>query len=115
MHIVRKVRSGFTLVEIMIVVAIIGLLAAVAIPNFVNARTKAQRTACISNLKLIEGAKEYWALERKKVNGDAVVEAEVNEFIKGNQKPECPGGGTYDYKPIGENPTCSKESDGHKM
>ncbi|MDB6125379.1 MAG: epsG [Pedosphaera sp.] len=57
--------SGFTLVEIMIVVAIIGLLATIAIPNFVRARLKAQQTACINNLRQIDAAKQEWALEAK--------------------------------------------------
>jgi prepilin-type N-terminal cleavage/methylation domain-containing protein len=58
--------GGFTLVEIMIVVAIIGLLAAIAIPNFVNARQKAQCNACINNLRQIDSAKQQWALEKGK-------------------------------------------------
>jgi prepilin-type N-terminal cleavage/methylation domain-containing protein len=58
-------NSGFTLVEIMIVVAIIGLLATIAIPNFVRARLKAQQTACINNLRQIDAAKQEWALESK--------------------------------------------------
>ena len=58
--------TGFTLVEIMIVVAIIGLLAAIAIPNFVSARARAQASACINNLKQIDGAASQFALEKER-------------------------------------------------
>jgi prepilin-type N-terminal cleavage/methylation domain-containing protein len=99
-------QSGFTLVEIMIVVAIIGLLAAVAIPNFVKARQTAQRNACIRNLQQIDGAKEQWALEAKKSPGAPTVDSEVDAYIK-NGRPICPASGTYTYGAVGENPTCS--------
>src|SRR5271170_5961782 len=58
-------EGGFTLIEIMIVVGIIGMLAAIAIPNYVHARLQAQRTGCIVNLSQIEGAKNQWALAAK--------------------------------------------------
>src|ERR1700759_2180864 len=104
-------KAGFTLVEIMIVVAIIGLLAAIAIPNFVKARTTAQKNACINNLRQIDGAKEQWALEKKKSAGSAVVDTEVNAYIKGNATPSCPGGGTYTYNAVDTAPACSLSTD----
>src|SRR5205814_2241623 len=70
-------RGGFTLVEIMIVVAIIGLLAAIAIPNFVKARSLSQRNACIANMKQIDGAKATWALENKKTGADVPADADL--------------------------------------
>jgi len=101
-------KSGFTLVEIMIVVAIIGLLAALAIPNFMKAGTNAQQKACINNLRQIDGAKEQWALENRKFQGDAVVDTEVDGYMKGSTRLVCPAGGTYSYGAIGRAPTCDK-------
>src|SRR5260370_28323214 len=91
-------KSGFTLVEIMIVVAIIGLLAAIAIPNFIKARTTSQANACINNLRQMDGAAQEWALEYKKPTGTAVSTADITPYIKltsTGQVPACPGGGRY--------------------
>jgi prepilin-type N-terminal cleavage/methylation domain-containing protein len=108
MRIKKSNKLGFTLVEIMIVVAIIGLLAAVAIPNLVRARKQAARTACIANLKTISGAKQTWALENKKADTDVPTDADlfgIDKIIE--DKPKCPGGGTYDIRAVGEKPTCT--------
>jgi prepilin-type N-terminal cleavage/methylation domain-containing protein len=92
MQIKTNRTQGFTLVEIMIVVAIIGLLAAIAIPNFVKARQNSQKNACINNLRQIDGAKAQWALENKKTDGDQAVSADIQPYLKGNLMPSCPAG-----------------------
>ena len=76
-------QTAFTLVEIMIVVAIIGLLAAIAIPNFVKARENAQLNSIFNNLRIVEGAKDQWALENKKGTGDATTMALISDYLKG--------------------------------
>ena len=84
MQIKTNNKAGFTLVEIMIVVAIIGLLAAIAIPNFVKARENAQLNSILNNLRIIEGAKDQWALENKKGTGVTVDDlTTISDYLKG--------------------------------
>jgi len=107
--------QSYANVALLPAVAVPGLLAAIAIPNFVKARTVSQENACINNLRQLDAAKNEWALEKGKKNGDAVTEDDIKPYIRliNGELPKCPAGGTYSINAVGEPPTCSVP--GHKL
>ena len=116
MSLSNRRRAGFTLIEILIVVAIIGIILAVALPAFMKSRAQARKQVCIENLSQLESAKQQWGLETGKKDGDVPNEADLigdAKYIK--KMPQCPGGGTYDLKGIGTTATCSQRAEGHEL
>ena len=124
MKTITKKQGGFTLVEIMIVVAIIGLLAAIAIPNFVRARTTSQANACISNLRIIDGAKGQWALEVHKQNTDVPAGSDIQPYVgrgSAGELPTCPNDSSqsfdtsYSPNSVGVKPVCQIVPSTHSL
>jgi prepilin-type N-terminal cleavage/methylation domain-containing protein len=99
-------RWAFTLVEIMIVIAIIGMLAVMALPYYSRARANAQAQGCVNNLHQIDGAKSRFALEYGEVDGDPVTKADIEPYFL-KKWEDCPAKGSYDMGVISTDPTCN--------
>jgi prepilin-type N-terminal cleavage/methylation domain-containing protein len=104
----HKSRSGFTLVEVMVVVLILGILLSIAATQFQKARERSQATACQHNLKTILGAKERWAMDHSREPEDTPTMEELAEpgvYMRGT--PQCPTSGRYTIGQLNQLPTCS--------
>jgi prepilin-type N-terminal cleavage/methylation domain-containing protein len=117
-------KSGFTLVEIMIVVAILGLLALIAMPNWVRARTTSQQNACINNLRQIDGAKQQWALEHKASGTVTPQLTDIQPYLgrgTGGTSPACPAdasqtfANSYNVNDLATAPTCQINTSTHVL
>ena len=102
----RSRTRGYTLIEILIVVMIIGILLAIAVPSMFNASERARANACRLNLRQIQAAKEQWALVNRRPGTAWPSWANlVPQFLQG--QPQCPAGGTYTLRNVRTRPTCS--------
>ena len=110
----NKKSKGFTLVEIMIVVLIIGILMSIAVPNFIKARNNSQKSTCIANLKEIESAKEEWAMETGQSASATPQSTDLSPaYLK--SYPSCPIAGTYTIGDMSTRPACSQSAQGHAL
>ncbi len=108
---------GFTLIEVMVVVAIIATLTGVATTSLIRARKTASEKSCIGNLMQLDSAKQQWAVNENKQVSKTPVQADIigsELYLK--QMPACPSGGTYTIGSVATKPACSlSASDGHSL
>jgi hypothetical protein len=99
----------------MIVVLLIGVVSAVAVPNYVKARGDAQVKACIVNLKQVYSAKQQWGLEKLKSDTAVPVGTDLAPYMNADSMPSCPAGGTYRIRRVSKDPVCSLSGIGHAL
>ncbi len=110
-------RSGYTLIELMIVVTLIAIILMVVFPDFYRMRLSTRKTICINNLRQIEGAVDRWVFENDVSEGTIVsdvTEEEIYTYIRGGELV-CPSGGTYTITAIGAYPPVTCDIDGHTL
>ncbi|MDO8586699.1 MAG: prepilin-type N-terminal cleavage/methylation domain-containing protein [Armatimonadota bacterium] len=116
MSVILRAKKGFTLVEIMIVVLIIAILLAIAVPNFLASRERSRATTCQANMRQMDTAKEHWAMENQMGQTDTPTSAElITEYMRARYEdalPSCPSSGTYTLGNMATLPVCSIGTNG---
>ncbi len=114
-----KSQTGFTIIELLIVLTVISIILAIAIPNYSRSREESRKNSCIANLRQINSAIDQWAIENKIPTGTVPSDSDeegIYSYLKGS-RPRCPGGGTYTTHAVGdaEQVTCSMVDNGHTL
>ena len=114
-----SIGRAFTLVELLIVMAILAVLLSVALPNYLHTRKTSQKAICINNLKKIDAAIDQWTAEHAISNGTQPTLQQEEEIYgyTNKGKPGCPAGGVYTIYPVGgvTQVRCSREDEGHTL
>ena len=115
----NKTKDAFTIVELLIVLAILSIILAIAVPGYIRAREEAHKNACIANLRQISTAIDQWIIEYKIAPGTAPSESDednIYSYLRGS-RPKCQGGGVYTIHAVdsGESVTCSLSGQGHVL
>lgn len=113
----KSSQKAFTIVEILIVVAIIGTVASMAIPQFAKARSLTKKSICINNLRQIDAAIDRWVFEHDFPEGGTLTssqEEEAYSYMR-NGQPSCPSGGVYTIGTIGIHPQITCSIEGHTL
>ena len=109
-------QTGLSLIELAIVVAVLGVMAMIALPNLFSSRKTAEDKVCISNLRAIKHAKEKWGFDKKKQPSDIPTYDDIKEYLsKTTQLSICPVGGKYTLGALNENPSCEFAAQGHVL
>jgi prepilin-type N-terminal cleavage/methylation domain-containing protein len=109
------VSDGFTLLEMMIVCGVVGIMASIALPNFLKARATVEQRSCIKNLRELDLTKQQWGFENKKAPTAIPTIAEIQVYFGRNRMPACPTRGTYTLQRLDRNPTCTRATSGHTL
>jgi prepilin-type N-terminal cleavage/methylation domain-containing protein len=107
--------DGYTLVEILIVVAVIGLLLAIAGPNYIKHRSAVRVKSCMENLRVLDAAKAQWAVETRQGTAARPGTNDVIPYLRDGKLPECPAKGTYRLRSLSRAPNCSLWPEGHTL
>lgn len=111
----RRKLAGFTLLEIMIISAIVGIMAMIAVPNFIKARVTAQQKVCIKNLRSLAETKQQWGFENKKLPTATPTAAQLQVYYGSSRMPACPSQGTYTLRALNADPICNRAALGHTL
>lgn len=111
----RHGEAALSLVEILCIVGILGMVAAIAVPSLIRSRDKAQRAGCIENLKQINSAQQQWVFEKKPAADAKIKKKDLLPYFKSGEFPVCPSGGSYQLGVPDEKPACSLAKEGHQL